>query len=392
MISKELSCTLLIEGWRYIPHSYAIVNQFQCLEMLKLPWLRLVHRDMPYYQDHWQRMTGLFSPEAEEAIYSIPSARTDEEADAVLRIVYPYNFAASKYKRTYVFGTSQIQCVSKEDIQQQQPLEVVMADTNIVILTPSNWSREGFIVSGGDPKRIVVIPHGVDPEIYYPLSKSEREALKAQIGFNGFTFLTVGSMTGNKGGQMLLKAFAEVSQKHPDIKLVIKGMEDLYTSWNWIRQQAKELTEAESHRVLERLIYIGQTLNFQDMANLYQAADAYVSPYSAEGFNMPCLEAAACGMLVICTQGGSTDDFTRPEFALHIRSKADRVEISPESIGTLLIPDYEHLLHHMMTAVEKPDLLRKARTAGPSFVTGGFTWKQVVEKLVRVLFPEIKNI
>ena len=26
---------ILIEGWRFIPHSYSVVNQFQCLELLK---------------------------------------------------------------------------------------------------------------------------------------------------------------------------------------------------------------------------------------------------------------------------------------------------------------------------------------------------------------------
>jgi glycosyltransferase involved in cell wall biosynthesis len=379
--------TLLIEGWRYIPHSYAIVNQFQCLEMLKIPWLRIFHRDMPYYQKHWQPVTGLFSPESEATIRSIPIGNIDVEADAVLRITHPYNFAQSKNKRIFVFGTAEFQCVPKEYIAQQLPLEAVMAESNIVIVTPSNWSRAGFIASGGDPKRIVVIPHGVDPMIYHPLGEPEREALRSKIGCTGFTFLTIGAMTGNKGLQLLLKAFAEVSQKHPHVRLLMKGMDALYKSMDFIRQESKELTQSEAERVQERLIYIGGTLNFQDMASLYQASDAYVSPYLAEGFNMPCLEAAACGMLVICTQGGSTDDFTRPEFTLHIKSTADRVQISPGSFGTILHPEYEHLVHQMMMAVEQPVLLKQARMAGPSFVAGGFTWKHVVEKLLEVLFP-----
>ena len=41
------SRTLLVEGWRNIAHSYAIVNQFQCLELLKIPDLGLIHRDVP---------------------------------------------------------------------------------------------------------------------------------------------------------------------------------------------------------------------------------------------------------------------------------------------------------------------------------------------------------
>ena len=41
--------TLIVEGWRAIPHSYAIVNTFQCLEFLKEPNLTLRHVDLPFY-------------------------------------------------------------------------------------------------------------------------------------------------------------------------------------------------------------------------------------------------------------------------------------------------------------------------------------------------------
>ena len=45
------------------------------------------------------------------------------------------------------------------------------------------------------------------------------------------------------------------------------------------------------------------------MAALYNLADAYVTPYHAEAFNMPALEAAACGVPLIVPRGGPTDDF-----------------------------------------------------------------------------------
>ena len=57
------------------------------------------------------------------------------------------------------------------------------------------------------------------------------------------------------------------------------------------------------------------------MSELYGSCDAYVSPYRAEGFNIPSLEAAACGIPVILTSGGSTDDYYHPSFALKIEGK-----------------------------------------------------------------------
>jgi glycosyltransferase involved in cell wall biosynthesis len=120
---------------------------------------------------------------------------------------------------------------------------------------------------------------------------------------------------------------------------------------------------------------------------LYQAADAYVSPYLAEGFNLPVLEAAACGTLMICTQGGPTDDFTRPEFALPIQSTRHAVPIAPGTSGECLMPSLEHLVQQMTAAVEQPALAVQARTAGPAFVSQYFTWKNAAGQLLPVLFP-----
>lgn len=55
-----MSCGSSLEGWRFIPHSYSIVNQFQCLEMLKRPELEIFHQDVPYFARHWQSTAGTY--------------------------------------------------------------------------------------------------------------------------------------------------------------------------------------------------------------------------------------------------------------------------------------------------------------------------------------------
>ena len=39
--------TLLVEGWRSYAQSHSIVNQFQCLELLKRGDIRLFHTEAP---------------------------------------------------------------------------------------------------------------------------------------------------------------------------------------------------------------------------------------------------------------------------------------------------------------------------------------------------------
>jgi glycosyltransferase involved in cell wall biosynthesis len=378
--------TLLIEGWRFIPHSYAVVNQFQCLQFLLEPNLTVRHRDMPYYGSHWHAVTGLFDKPAEDAIASMAAPEESETPDAVYRITFPYNVSPSSASRTVVFGTSEFRCIPPSYITGNRPLIEACKTCDALIVTPSNWSRDGFLESGAEPDRVLVIPHGIDPSIFHPVPESERTAFRAERGISGFAFLTLGAMTGNKRLDVLLKAFAAVARKHPDVRLITKGLGALYPSRELLKSQMKFLTSAEINLVQPRFYYFEQTLSFAEMAKLYQSADAYVTPYSAEGFNMPALEAVATGLPVICTRGGPTDDFTNDDFALRVNSNRVIARRPPDPDGSAVLVNFDHLVHQMMVAVESTDLAQRARRAGPEFVAAGFTWRHVAQRLLRILF------
>ena len=78
---------IIIEGWRFLPHSYAIANQFQLLEMLKRPQLEIYHQDMPYISTSWKPITGLFPQNEETALRNIPHLSPQQPADATLRML-----------------------------------------------------------------------------------------------------------------------------------------------------------------------------------------------------------------------------------------------------------------------------------------------------------------
>jgi len=377
--------TLVIEGWRSVPNSYAIVNSFQCLQFIGEPNLALRHVDLQYLHPNWIPTTGLFSPAEEAAISGILPPTPGEIPDAVFRIAFPYNVSSSIGRKTVVFGTAELRCVPNEYITGNRSLASACKECDALIVTPSNWSREGFIYSGAPPERVKVVPHGVDSSLFHPVSQDERAAMRAALNWSGFVFLSVGSMTDSKGIAPLLKAFAIVAQRYPDARLVLKGLGALYSSRAYLQEQAKRLTQAELGLVQPRLMYLDQTMSFAEMAKLYQSADAYVSPYVAEAFNMPVLEAIASGLPVICTRGGRTDDFTTDDFALRVNSIRVPQQMGPTVVGTTLGLDFSHLVHQMMTAVEASTFTKKARISGPAFVAGGYTWSHVSDTLLTIL-------
>jgi glycosyltransferase involved in cell wall biosynthesis len=101
----------------------------------------------------------------------------------------------------------------------------------------------------------------------------------------------------------------------------------LYKSESLLKQTIENLPIKLQSLVIDRLLYFGDTISIKKMAEFYQLADVYVSPYRAEGFNLPALEACACGTPVICTKGGSTDDFMKENFARFIDSKITVVRV-----------------------------------------------------------------
>ncbi len=140
---------------------------------------------------------------------------------------------------------------------------------------------------------------------------------------------------------------------------------------------------------MPRTAYIGETLSFEKMAQLDRAADACVSLYLAEGFNMPALEAIACGLPVICTKGGPTDDFTTPDFAFHVKSTLQE-GISNDRQIFRLMPDLEHSIALMKNIIEQPQLCGRSRVANPKLAAAGFTWKHVADRLIEVLSTTVR--
>ena len=199
-----------------------------------------------------------------------------------------------------------------------------------------------------------------------------------------FVFLNVGGMFGNKGIDLLLRGFAEVRRKFPYARLVLKGMDHLYDSRALLHQSIRTLSAGDQQLVLQRMTYLGDSLSHSAMATLYQIADAYVSPYRAEGFNLPVLEAAACGIPIICTRGGPTDDFVTDEFARRIESGKSVITIDGRH-ASRLDPSLEHLIALMTSVIEDSRWRKQAAEAGPRHVRMNYTWDCAVDTLIRKL-------
>ncbi|MBL9031739.1 MAG: glycosyltransferase family 4 protein [Phycisphaerae bacterium] len=377
--------SLIVEGWRQIAHSYAIVSQNYLLELRRRGDIALYHRDVPFASPAWKRVAGLFGPERDAAIMAVPPPPAGLRADAVLRAGFPHFFRAdTTAARTVVWGTSEFGIIEPSAIGDRIPPREALSAATARIVACSTWAASGFINSGASPANVAVVPCGIDTSIFFPPTPEQRAALRKQFGWEGkFVILNISAMTRNKGVNLLLQTVAALAPKHPNLLVVLKGSDTLYNSSRFAQTNFSMLTPEQAALVGPRIGYSGDALSEARMAALYQAADAYVSPYRAEGFNLPVLEAAACGLPVVCTRGGSTDDFTDDAFALRVDAST-----SVDNEGrTWREPSLPMLIDQVERTIADASFRAAAAAAGPAWARERFTWARSVDRLLPHLFP-----
>jgi glycosyltransferase involved in cell wall biosynthesis len=372
---------LLVQGWRFIHHSYALVAQAHSVCLLRRGDVELRFQDLPFPAPDWQPSRGILDPDDERALAELRGPDASFAPEVTLR--FARDFAPPPSGRAFVFDTPEFRAL-RPGVMRKLRAGAGAAD-RVHMLVPSRWAAEGYLRFGIAPERVHVVPHGVDPRVLHPDPERRAEARRRLGADESFVFMSVGAMTDNKGIDLLLRAFARVAQSQADVRLVLKGADDLYASRNSVQRALEALSTADRQAAASRIVYLGDRRSARDMADLLRAADVYVSPYLAEGFNLPVLEAAACGVPVICTAGGATDDFTAPSYAWRIRARTEVVRTDMGFVGELLQPDPEHLAELMGEAARERDNAGRMGAAGAAHVARSFTWDRVTGLLMSAL-------
>ncbi len=346
---------LCIEGWRGVNHSIAMVNQNQLLQMLQAPGWELRHRDAPYFLPHWQAGGAFdagFAPDEQAALQGIAVPEEGRVFDACLRIASPIRTPREgEARQTATFMVTEFG-LCERSFEHAGIAPQTWTQGEDFIVTPTRWSADRLADHGFDASRIRIVPHGYKSDVFKPMAPELREQARTQLGIapDEVLFSQVGVATWNKGGDLLLRAFATLRLRGLPVRLFLKDHKALYGMGveSTLAQLARQYPEMASDTVTRGIAVLSGNLNLQQLRQLYAISDAYVSPYRAEGFNLPVLEAMACGTHVITTEGGATADFVEPALSHAIASRPGTADDAPQPIlGQFLVPDLEALIEAM---------------------------------------------
>ncbi len=251
------------------------------------------------------------------------------------------------------------------------------------------------------PSRLDYVPHGVDTKAFRPLNRDKndlRELVSATanrpIPKDVFLFVNTAANYGaRKHLPLLLETFARFIKDKPAHLY-------LHTNFHMDAPAGYDLASLiDSLGISEHVSYptydpIIEPVEDVEFANLYNAADVYISNSVGEGFGMPVIESMACGIPAI-----APDNSTMPELVkgrgwlvgnVDEKAYADYPVYVP-TMQRYPVPDQLDMLKQMRSAYSNPERLAEYGARSRSLAVT-YDWDVVMQKWFSLLETVAEDI
>jgi len=190
---------------------------------------------------------------------------------------------------------------NKNIIEAQKYLEVIHTSCNI--------TKNNLVNFGVDPKKIVVIPLGVDLSLFSPVSFKEKQKIKKQLGIPSDR-IVIGSF--QKDGVGWGEGLEPKLIKGPDIFVkVVEKLAKEYPIFVLLVGPARGYVKKEIEKRNIPYKHVGYLENLKKVAFYYQVLDLYLITSRIEGGPKQILESWASGIPVVSTKVGMIPDIAK---------------------------------------------------------------------------------
>jgi glycosyltransferase involved in cell wall biosynthesis len=203
---------------------------------------------------------------------------------------------------------------------------------------------------GVQANRLHVIPVGVDAAVWRPVAGTAR--------VSGRIMTTASSDVPLKGLAVLLEAVAKIRVERPDAHLVVIGR---------LRKESPIAALIGELGLADAVTFVSGESD-EELVARYASAAVAVVPSLYEGFSLPAIEAMACEVPLVVTDGGALPEVVGANGDAALMAAAGDIEALKSSI--------EQLLSSPMRAAE---LGRRGRRR----VMERFTWDETARATVR---------
>ncbi len=231
------------------------------------------------------------------------------------------------------------------------------------IIVFSETQKKVLAKLGVKKEKQIVIPNGVDENIWEPLSEKNKkyDAVRKKLG-DGRIFLYMGRIANEKNIEALLRSWRKT--KTYNCKLVIVGDGPMKPT---LENSFSNLSE-------DKLIWWGAEMDLEARVAIMQIAEVFFLPSLIEGLSLSLLEAMATGTACVATDAGADGE---------VLDNGAGIVISTDNVSTQLKTIIPILIEH--PAFTKA-LGEKARAR----VIERYTLKKNIDAIEKV-YIELKN-
>ena len=223
---------------------------------------------------------------------------------------------------------------------------------------------EQYNKMGVDGGKIEIVPNGIDFSEYANLPKRGEFRKRYSIKDDEKIILYLGRIHKIKGADLLVKAFADLTNDLDDVRLVIAGPDDGFLST--LKKKIGNL------KIDDKILFTGP-LYERSKLGAYVDADVYVLPSVYEIFGIAVLEACACGTPVIVTD------------------RCGIADVVDGKVGYVVEYDKDQLRDAIFEVLSDDGLRRRFGEEGRRLVREQFGWDKVVLGVERIYLNLIEQ-
>ncbi len=166
------------------------------------------------------------------------------------------------------------------------------------------------LVRAGCEAPIIIIPHGIDLQTFYPIDQAEA---RAQLGIDADTYavLVFDQNQPRKRLDIAFEAFARFAIDKPaTVKLLYHGPMRTQNGWD-VEAMADDLGISDRLMLSSRHLTARRGVKETHLRVIYSACDVRLSTTAGEGWSLPTMEAMACGLPNIAPDFGALGEWAR---------------------------------------------------------------------------------
>ena len=247
------------------------------------------------------------------------------------------------------------------------------------IWVPTKWQAQITINQGADPSKVKVVPEGVDSSVFFPEN--------IQLTKNIFRFIVFGRWDARKSTVEIIRAFKNLFGNNSKFELLI-SVEDKYnfdglgTTKDRLKHYDLEAFNIRSIEFVSREEYV----------KYLKSGHVFLSCSRSEGWNLPLIEAMACGTPSIYSDCSGQLEFAAGKgIPVKIKKEIEAKNFyKPNEVcqGNWYEPDFKDLEEKMVEVYNNYEYYKKKALEESEEIRRVFTWDNAA-KIASKLLSEI---